>query len=569
MSDGHTVMKTIHAAVSPQAIEKVTRFYDATVEEILTEVMQNARRAGANGIDVRIRGDTVMVIDDGEGIVDPGVLVAFGDSAWQGDVAHEDPAGMGLLALARRGCKVESRSAPGQGWRVALEPEVFAGARGAEVVETDRARAGTEVTFTLRPREREGSGAIEPVRRAARYLPVPVRLSVEGRRSTATEEVEVVQGPFVSPDEHVVEHQGVRIGVSHAHWYGGHDLSFHGHTLRGGIGPEERMYVHRGHRARVHAEIHGGCGLALVLPARRDVIRDAGYELMQRRCREAVFSDAHWAKRVGGQVLESWNECTGGFQHTYFRQACEAGYDVPEPRPRLKVWGARPAADQSDGEDWDGAWETVAADPDHGHMVMDLQLTPCEEAVLERALKWEGREVKVWRGMRELEGYPWYDRMARVKTVRSRREGDAEQAERIVVTIGFENAPDTQLESDVHLAVKSPATRLDDAEVAVLKEAGVGAWELAEMLHHAFWIPDQETGWEHCEHECEMHRARAEARAAGALQGKEVEYCERIRASAEHTLRYLTKKGTRTTIRIDEHGHVEVEAGHTQQHAGH
>ena len=85
--------------------------------EVFSETLQNSRRAGATRIRVAIAGPadtgplTVTVTDDGAGIVDPAVLLSFGENGWSEDlVRREDAAGMGMLSLARRGCTVSSRS---------------------------------------------------------------------------------------------------------------------------------------------------------------------------------------------------------------------------------------------------------------------------------------------------------------------------------------------------------------------------------------------------------------------------------------------------------------------------
>ena len=40
-------VKTITASIDPDALDKTSRFFNASLEDILTELLQNARRAGA------------------------------------------------------------------------------------------------------------------------------------------------------------------------------------------------------------------------------------------------------------------------------------------------------------------------------------------------------------------------------------------------------------------------------------------------------------------------------------------------------------------------------------------
>ena len=161
---GTSVPATIRARVHEGAIDRVTRFFDAGLAQAFTELIQNSRRSGATRVAVTteaIEQDQasaairVTVGDDGDGIADPSVLLSFGESGWDQDTAQrEDPAGMGVYALSKRGCTISSRArgpvldlAPG--WRVALTPDCFLGKEDAAVVEGDAPWPhGTAISFT-------------------------------------------------------------------------------------------------------------------------------------------------------------------------------------------------------------------------------------------------------------------------------------------------------------------------------------------------------------------------------------------------------------------------------------
>ena len=135
----------IRARVHDGALRRVTRFFSSTPADIFSELLQNARRAGANRVGVDTEGlpegegggIRVTVTDDGTGVGDAAVLLSFGETGWDEATArNEDAAGMGLASLARRGCRVSSRQAmskgvPAPGWRVALTPAHFLGEENA------------------------------------------------------------------------------------------------------------------------------------------------------------------------------------------------------------------------------------------------------------------------------------------------------------------------------------------------------------------------------------------------------------------------------------------------------
>ena len=82
----HQPAAPVRARVHAGALARVTRFFTSNLDDIFTELLQNARRAGANGVSVATAGlperdgggIRVTVTDDGTGISDPAVLVSFG-----------------------------------------------------------------------------------------------------------------------------------------------------------------------------------------------------------------------------------------------------------------------------------------------------------------------------------------------------------------------------------------------------------------------------------------------------------------------------------------------------------
>src|SRR3546814_3151517 len=89
---------------SSDLVTKVTRLFNNTLGDILSELIQNARRAGASAVDLKVieadEAAFLAIVDDGAGIEDPSVILALGRSGWGDDIARrEDPAGMGVFSL--------------------------------------------------------------------------------------------------------------------------------------------------------------------------------------------------------------------------------------------------------------------------------------------------------------------------------------------------------------------------------------------------------------------------------------------------------------------------------------
>ena len=66
--------KEIRATIHEDAIQKVSRFFNATTAECLNELLQNSRRSGATRVDITLRANTVTVT--GRGVQDPEALQA-------------------------------------------------------------------------------------------------------------------------------------------------------------------------------------------------------------------------------------------------------------------------------------------------------------------------------------------------------------------------------------------------------------------------------------------------------------------------------------------------------------
>ena len=192
--------REINASIHQDAVSRVPDFFNASLSDILTELFQNSRRAGATVIRTSTEDGLLTIADDGAGITDPAVLLAFGDSQWENPLTKsENPAGMGLYSLARREeVTIRSWPANGQPWQVQLQPGNFTGAEPAAVSPLDSGgKPGTAITF---PYKRDPE---EAIKKAARYFPLPVTLNDEILPST----------PFTQGAAHIEEWNGILIAV--------------------------------------------------------------------------------------------------------------------------------------------------------------------------------------------------------------------------------------------------------------------------------------------------------------------------------------------------------------------
>ena len=98
------------AQVNTRLLTKASRLFTGTLPGRIIEILQNARRAGAQHVHITNHRGRVTIRDDGRGIRDFARLLDLGGSDWQAKLeASEDPAGVGLFSLAPRQLVVRSR----------------------------------------------------------------------------------------------------------------------------------------------------------------------------------------------------------------------------------------------------------------------------------------------------------------------------------------------------------------------------------------------------------------------------------------------------------------------------
>ena len=508
---------TIRARIHENAVKRVTRIYAATAAEILAEILQNSRRAGATRVRIAItapaaRPDetatengetplTVTITDDGAGIADPTVLLSFGENGWDDALVRcEDAAGFGFASLARRNCAVSSRPrSPDReilpGWQVSLSPEHFLGEADAEVLADEEAPFphGTAISF-------EATEAIAAIRNAAetaaRHYPLPVVFEDRTEDDTTGPE-ELPRRAFLDGAVHAEPWRGLVFGVfrNRRSGYRDPDLSFFGLTLTVGLPTVEAVH---GATWSVLADIGDCPDLELVLPARKEAVENAFLKQMREAARLAIYR-AMAADPSPRPAFEDWT------------RAREAGIGIAPPPAVLRPW--RPSVANVD--DWRDPPKLAPAGQDA--LVVDCDPEPPEAQTLWRAAEREGVSHRLFEPDRRLEGYGWYGALDRATgiavevTLDGKRHAldDAPLPER-TEPIAAELPPRPEAVS-IELAVRAadgaadtlrlPAdlafageawSWLQDALPLVTADSALQPHELAALLRNGFFSPSDD-----------------------------------------------------------------------------
>lgn len=171
-----STIQTISGRVNTAILNKADRLFRNDDAGVWTELLQNARRAGATVLEVYIEELTpqvgpcrIVVQDNGRGIDNFQTLLTLGGSGWAAETQfREDPAGMGFFSLCRSTVEVHSGNR-----RAVISPDVFMGNGEAEVTEEKEFVAGTRLSFVRDSGKRTLAEALCAV---SEFCPIEVRL---------------------------------------------------------------------------------------------------------------------------------------------------------------------------------------------------------------------------------------------------------------------------------------------------------------------------------------------------------------------------------------------------------
>lgn len=509
-----TVLK---ATISERILTKANRLFSNTLEQVLAELLQNARRAGATLVTITTQSAIesfkpiidfappeaglllITVTDNGTGIEDFSKLLHLGDSNWNEDVeVREDPAGMGIFSLIHTGALITSR-----GKSVNLTQEVFLGKVEVPIVDAEF-QPGTTIQFVRSESLDRIKGALKEV---ATYGPIDV--SFNGSL--------VEREDFLADAEFIKEFPGYRVGVQRGSrclrnaWGGLFDrkskANFHGLVIgEVNLGAEDLNF-------KTRVDVLDASILHLELPARNAVVQDAAYTALQASVRRAVF-----------EFLASLPEHFEPFK--VWKESKELGIDLKESSPCLKSFvvygpteGSEPISKTLDVE---------KAGYELGEKLAKrfavVELPPDTESILAVSfdLEWHERglpgDLIAVEANSAYAGYQWYDNLPRITDVSLFIDGNkapvkAEKDISIVddLRLSFAIQLIGRLEERVEWSLQFAGEQnYDDSEIYVnLFLARTSPWVVQEtpyakdapinpgdfVQHVGFWYSDDGDSW--------------------------------------------------------------------------
>lgn len=301
---------TLKARVGANFLSKVTRLFDSKPETILSELIQNARRAGATKVEITAADHgvsyNITIKDNGRGIEDLSQLLSLSDSYWEEPtLSDEDPAGMGLFCLANLTTPSIITSGTGS---VVLGQDVFSGKKEVKITRHEKLQEGTVITFSLP----SSAAILYKIREAVRWANLP-EVTLDGQRIDSKE--------FVTADEATIidEELGVRVKTVGNGGYRRFRTNFHGILLESEM-PSDYQHlcdvcVNRGLAFEI--EILHTRHVKMVLPARNALMGGEGMGRLADLCERAAF--LHFQKK-GSHKLP----------YSLWKRADSLGIELPE-----------------------------------------------------------------------------------------------------------------------------------------------------------------------------------------------------------------------------------------------
>ena len=490
----------IRARVHGGALQRVTRMFAANLTDALVETLQNCRRAGATRVCVTIDAPdgapsddtagalTITVTDDGAGIVDPAVLLSFGETGWDTDLAgREDAAGMGFASHARQGCQdplaapVPGRSCPAGLARRSHARPFPGGGGGAHHPRRQRALAPRHRrTASRRMGTARRSGALWRMRPG--HYPLPVTFEGETVPSRA----------FLDGAVHAEPWRGLVFGVfaGRNRGYNEPDLNFHGLTLLVRLPTVDPV---SGQAWSVRAEVVSCPELELVLPARKEAVETEFLKEVREAARIAIYRAMAAADPVPRIAFEDWT------------RAQAAGIELPIPAPQLRPW--RPCI--ADIDDWREGPGLASVSNDA--LVMQVDPEPPEAQAFWRAARRNGFADRLFETDRRLDGYGWFDALDRIENIHTEITADGKtsplhafplpertgaplparpEAIRMSLAVKPAQGPGRILDIKADLAFAGEAwSWVGDAISLVTADSDLDPGELALLLRAGFFSP--------------------------------------------------------------------------------
>ena len=393
--------ETILGRVNAAILDKAERLFRNDDAGVWTELLQNARRAGATTLDISVEELSpeqgpcrITVQDNGGGIANFQSLLTLGASSWDTETClREDPAGMGFFSLCRSEVEVRSGNRA-----VTITPPVFMGKCEAEVTDHCEFVPGTRLHFV---RESTKSALIRALETVSEFCPLEVW--AEGRP--------LPRHDFLEGAVYRETIDGIEVGFStQFKWawnsYRDANWNFYGSRIENSFAGLTGLLPAKAHErpltvfARFNVVDTGR--VKLQLPDRRAIIEDEFLATFHRKARASLY---RFFQQQDRHVLPFRN----------WLEAKELGVTLAEAACVPETWHAA-SLDENIDPVFGYSERRLLADTSNVILVDRDLLDPFTlEGALHAGARLEG---ELYRDETQFDGYSWYDILPRIAATR-------------------------------------------------------------------------------------------------------------------------------------------------------
>lgn len=514
-------MTTIRATVAAEAIEKVTRLFNGTIDDIANELLQNARRAGATSVTIIIdkpedERTLVTIADDGKGIASPQELLSLGKSRWDEETEQrEDPAGMGFFSLSGLDVTVDTAA-----FSLAIPRDAWTGTRDI-TVNPGNAHKGTSITFPT------PIVSVETIARrleeALKFYPLPATINGDP----------VKQADFLDGAYRTFETAGLRIGVYKTMPPSNTpNINFHGLALRHKLPVLSEI---RNAQWFTKVDIVDAPQLVLVLPARKELVHNSGANELEQHCLRAMFETiaAEPFHRLG---YKDW-------------LTANLFLNIAPPPATLSRWHPNPA--HQDYREYPSP-EPVPS----GAIICETQESS-EDITLAHAFTKTDTPIAVFTPEPNFTGYDWYDDIPKysvsdyrcLDTAGNPLESDSVSLRPHSITVVLASAehPPIELRTDVAI-FDEIYYDADEISLAVTTSTTISAEDLASLLYEATFCPSDDSEADSWDSQSSRYAHDCQVRAVDLLNGHDAAIAADIQLAFTDKIAWRVPKGKSVTI---------------------
>lgn len=493
---------------SPKIIQQATALFNATITDIIIELLQNSRRGEAQTVTIspitKNNQPWLVIEDNGIGIFRDGVDITLGKSHWAETIQNREyPAGMGIFSLAQRECTIEANN-----HYIHLQPKHFIGEELVKILHTTYT-GGTRISFQLH--QHEISNLKSQLASCCEYYPLPVIWQDKQKQE------QLPQQDFLEGAVYSEEWEGLQIALIS---YGYSSVNFYGLIIPLPLPSLSDCLINSDYEVlRIYINVVDAPKLRLTLPSRKEIVENEFYDQLESYCTGFLY-----------RYLATLPQHYLSFAH--YQNALQNKVVLSPAYPQLYQYYPS-VLDEEYTEPYYSKF--IALDTVENPLVIAFEETAAFEQVFYRCFAKAHPDATLLAENKDMVGYQWYDNLPKITAL-------SIQINYLEGTYPIQSVPSEKLTEnpqsiDITITITSPEgieKRTFAADIAMWQEepwnedlycidffipptSNITVNELMELMLHSFFRYYDESGNDTYETQKNVFQEEAEYKAISLL----------------------------------------------------